>query len=94
MVIVFPTKELFNQITQEIACTPSLEDGVGHVWLWYDPDSEVNVVTPNIGADGRCAVAYPWSKVDCDWLEAYLATWPDVKLMKKLPEDWKYSQGD
>ena len=70
---------------REIAATPDLENGIGPVWLWYDPDAGANVISYAEGADGRCIVAHPWLAVDRDWLEAYLGAWPGVLVVDAIP---------
>jgi len=90
-VLVFRDKATADVILHEIAVTP-----FGLVWVWFDPDDPAtNRVQYAQGADGRCAIAHPWSEVDRDWLEAYLADWVasgDVRVLDALPEDWPYLQ--
>lgn len=89
--LVFPDRATADAVLREIAATPDLEGGVGPVWVWYDPDVTLNVVGHTEGADGRCMIAHPWSAVDRDWLEAYLAAWPEVLVLDAAPGDWKWS---
>jgi hypothetical protein len=89
--LVFPDRATADAVLHEIAATPHLEGGIGPVWVWYDPDVALNVVSYAEGADGRCMIAHPWSAVDRDWLEAYLAAWAEVLVLDAVPEDWKWS---
>jgi hypothetical protein len=89
--LVFPDRAIADVVLREIAATPDLENGIGPVWVWYDPDPGANVVGYVEGADGRCMVAHPWSAADRDWLEAYLGAWPDVRLLDAFPADWKWN---
>jgi hypothetical protein len=88
--LVFPDRATADAVLREIAATPDLEGGSGPVWVWYDPDVALNVVGRAEGDDGRCMIAHPWSAVDRDWLEAYLAAWPGVLMLDAVPGDWKW----
>jgi hypothetical protein len=88
---VFPDRKSADTVLLEIAAVPDLEGGIGPVWVWYDPDAPLNIVGYAEGADGRCMIAHPWSSVDRDWLEAYLAAWPEVLVLDAVPGDWKWS---
>jgi hypothetical protein len=88
--LVFPDRATADAVLREIAATPDLEDGIGPVWVWYDPDAAANVVGYAEGADGRCMIAHPWSDVDGDWLEGYLRAWPNVLVLGAVPGDWKW----
>jgi hypothetical protein len=89
--LVFPDRATADAVLREIAATPDLDGGIGSVWVWYDPDGALNTVGYAQGADGRCMIAHPWPAVDRDWLEAYLAAWPEVLTLDAVPGDWKWS---
>ena len=91
-VIVFPDRATADAVCKEIAATPAIEEGVGPVFLWFDPDAATNTVQYAQDATGRCAVAHPWSAADRAWLEAYLAAWPSVTVGDALPVDWVWPQ--
>jgi hypothetical protein len=95
MIIVFQTKALADEILKEICCTPNLEGGIGPVILWWLPENGVNRVAYCEGADGRCLISHPFSEVDRDWFEAYMAEWitaGTVKILDAIPDNWAYGQ--
>jgi hypothetical protein len=89
--LVFPDRATAEVVLREIAATPDLDNGIGPVWVWYDPDSDANVIGYAEGADGRCMLAHPWPAVDRDWLEAYVQAWPGVLVLDAIPGDWQWS---
>lgn len=90
--IVFPDRATADAVLKEISATPDVDGGIGPVWVWFDPDSDANVVAYAEGEDGRCAIAHPWSEIERAWLEAYLAAWPAVEVLDRLPKDWQRPQ--
>ena len=83
MVLVFQSRSSFNAIKADIVVTPDLEDGCGPVAIG-EPTVEAAPGT-------RCAVSYPWSDVDGDWLAAYTSGEnPAVQILDALPADWKH----
>jgi hypothetical protein len=87
-VIVFQDKATADLILKEIAATPNIPEGIGPVWVWYDPDSGENAVQYAQSADGRCAISHPWTGIDREWLEAYLDGMDGVQVLDELPGDW------
>ena len=105
MIIIFPGKEIADEMLLDLAATPN-----DSVWVWYDPDriyqkwnedTEVyetkqcpNAISYNLADDGRCAIAHPFSPDDIDWLQNY---WDDgvggyesgVLFVDSLPDDWR-----
>ena len=88
---IFPDRATADAVLREIAVTPDLEDGIGPVWVWYDPDAAVNAVSYAQAADGRCMIVHPWRPIGRDWLEAYVGAWPGVLVLDAIPGDWKWS---
>jgi hypothetical protein len=95
VVLVFRDQAIADAVLREIAATPAIEDGIGPVWVWYQPDVEVNTISYAASEDGRVAIAHPWSAVDQAWLKAYCAAWVmsgDLSIATALPSDWEWPQ--
>lgn len=89
-VLVFKDKITADTELKEIAATPNIEGGIGSVWVWHQPDGTANDIQYCTGADGRCAIAHPWSQVERDWLEAWFNGVAGVQILDALPVDWQY----
>lgn len=95
--IVFPTRQVADEILREIAATPAIEGGIGPVWVWFNPDADMNDISYATDASGRCAIAHPWTEVDIAWLTAYITgdsaplTWQETRFMDVLPPNWQES---
>lgn len=86
-VLAFDSKTRADAVLKEVAATPD-----GGVWVWFDPDSNENIVHYAVGIDGRCATAHHFDEIDRDWLEAYLEGMAGVQVLDALPADWQYPQ--
>ena len=82
---MFQTKVEADAIIQELAVTP-----FGSVWLWKEPEANVNQIQYTQDATGRCAIAHSFSEEDRDWIEAYLDSMTKVQILDALPGDWQY----
>lgn len=87
MLIVFEDKTKADAILKEIAVTP-----FGMVWVWYDPDIEINQIQYITSSDGRCAICYSFTEEDKLWLEIYLDGITGIQILNVLPDDWQYSE--
>lgn len=67
-ILIAPTKFLLS----EIACTPTLEGGIGSVMLGE----------PLELADGRFACCHPWNEVDTAWLGDYVQNIEGAEVLK------------
>ncbi len=67
-ILIVPALDLLA----EIAATPNLDGGIGPVLIG----------APAELADGRFAVAHPWSAVSIDWLAGYVQGIEGVEVLE------------
>lgn len=92
-VIIAADKATMDALTNEVSATPVIEgDGGVPVWVWFESDSPTNDVTYAVAADGRCAIAHPFTPLVREWWEAYTAGWPGIEVRDDLPADWVFAE--
>lgn len=93
MLVLFKDKFVYDRAVNEAIV---LDSGL---WLYQGPGgkdlSPINLGSPAIGADGRCAICHPFSEGE---LQQMAVLWDeeiqtgDIEFHDELPEDWKWPE--
>jgi hypothetical protein len=76
LIIVAKTKALMDAVLKELGAVGCL--------LWWDPEAAANGIHYNLGADGRCAIAHPWTEEE--WLQL-VSYFEDYRTQTYLASD-------